>query len=48
MNSAVHGWTPVVNISDKLETRGWPRDGYKPRPQQYQQRFINSSLYETG
>ena len=39
---------PVVNISDELNTRELPRDGYKPPPQQYPQRIINSSLYEQG
>ena len=32
----------------QLKTRGWPRDGYKPPPQQYQQRFINFHYRKQG
>ena len=43
MNCIAHDPNPAVNISDKLNDEN-NMDGKKPPPQQYQQRFRNSSL----
>ena len=39
MNSTARGWRPFVNISDKLDVTS-TYVGYKPPPQQYQQRGL--------